>query len=169
LLAAGVDDHVVIAGHSQGSVIAAALMLMHRPEQVKARMSLLTYGCPLGRLYMRAFPGYLGPQVLGVGQGSEPGAHQPALTVRSRSWRWLNLYRETDPIGGYVDQPAGSATNEDAPMFGPSGATRTGDIDVVLVDPDFAVPPGDIFPPSVAGHSHYREDPTYQAAVAELL
>jgi hypothetical protein len=182
-IGAGVDDHVVIAGHSQGSVIAAALMLMHRPKQVQARMSLLTYGCPLGRLYVRAFPGYLGPQVLGVGQRSGPGVLQPdpaALTVRSQSWRWLNLYRETDPNGGYVDRPAGSAADEGAAgaagqdiagelTFGPSGAIRTGDVDVVLVDPDFAVPPGDIFPPSVAGHSHYREDPTYEAAVAELL
>ena len=36
-IATGVDDHVVVAGHSQGSVIAAALMLMHRPQQVQGQ------------------------------------------------------------------------------------------------------------------------------------
>ncbi|MDQ1428501.1 MAG: hypothetical protein QOK39_1977, partial [Acidimicrobiaceae bacterium] len=74
------DDHVVIAGHSQGSVIAAALLLMPRGPSVAARVGLLTYGCPLGRLYGRAFPGYLGPQVLGVAQnGAAVGSRDAAV------------------------------------------------------------------------------------------
>jgi hypothetical protein len=153
-------DHVVVAGHSQGSVIAAALLLMPR-EDLAAQVTLLTYGCPLGRLYARAFPGYLGPQVLGV----DPA---PATTssLRTRAGRWLNLYRATDPIGGWIQQPH---PGQPRPSFGTNGAVYTSDIDVLLVDPDFGIPPGDLFPPGAAAHSHYREDPTYAAGIAELL
>jgi hypothetical protein len=142
---------------------------MPRSERAKARISLLTYGCPLGRLYVRAFPGYLGPQVLGAGQpGREAAQTAASVTVRSKASGWLNLYRATDPIGGYVDGPV-PETGPGRQAFGPSGAGRNGGIDVLLVDPDFAVPDGDSFPPGAAGHSHYREDPTYEAAVAALL
>ena len=84
---------VVLSGHSQGSVLAAATVLQLPPE-AKARTALLTYGSPLIRLYQRAFPTYFGPRVIEEVARSVSGADgQP---------RWVNLWRATDPIGGPV-------------------------------------------------------------------
>ena len=168
-----VDDEIVVAAHSQGTVIAAALLLMPRGLDVAARVSLLTYGSPLGRLYARVFPGYLGPQVLGVGspgsaRPAAPGVATDGLTVCTQASNWLNLYRGTDPIGGFIEA-SDPGTGQVGQPFGPSGAILTGTIDVVLVDPEFDPEHGDLFAPAPAGHSHYREDPTYDAAISALI
>lgn len=170
-LAGDPDDRVVVAGHSQGSVIAAALVLMPRPATLRGSVRLLTYGCPIGRLYGRVFPLYFGPDVL-VALGAavlDPPDWEPSEpeTVRARSTGWISLYRATDPVGGYVfvDVEARETTSP----FGAVGArTTAGGVDVVLVDPPFATPPGDTSAPAAAGHSHYREDPTYDHAVSVL-
>lgn len=78
---------LVISGHSQGSVLAAAAV-WQLPPQVRRRVALLTYGSPLSRLYGRWFPAYFGPG---------------PLTVLHREVDcWRNLWRSTDPIGGPV-------------------------------------------------------------------
>jgi hypothetical protein len=90
---------VVLSGHSQGSVLAAATVLHLRPSEA-GRVELLTHGSPLRRLYARFFPAYLGPEAL--------------RAVRERvDGRWRNLYRETDPIGSWVLDPP---TVPDAPV-----------------------------------------------------
>ena len=76
---------VVLSGHSQGSVLAAAAVYQ-LPRDEARQTALLTYGSPLRRLYTRFFPAYFG-----VGQVEE---------LRSRTPWWRNLWRRTDPIGG---------------------------------------------------------------------
>ncbi|MCJ1676850.1 hypothetical protein MTF65_05705 [Streptomyces sp. APSN-46.1] len=78
---------LVISGHSQGSVLAAAAV-WQLPPRVRRRVALLTYGSPLGRLYGRWFPAYFGPG--------------PLTALHREVDCWRNLWRSTDPIGGPV-------------------------------------------------------------------
>lgn len=78
---------LVISGHSQGSVLAAAAV-WQLPPSVRRRVALLTYGSPLGRLYGRWFPAYFGPG--------------PLTALHHEVDCWRNLWRATDPIGGPV-------------------------------------------------------------------
>ncbi|MET8560211.1 hypothetical protein ABZV75_06245 [Streptomyces flaveolus] len=81
---------LVLSGHSQGSVLAAAAA-WQLPPSVRGRVALLTYGSPLERLYGRWFPAHFGP---------------PALAALHHDIDcWRNLYRRTDPIGGPVRVP----------------------------------------------------------------
>lgn len=79
---------VVLAAHSQGSIIAAATILQTDPEALR-RIRLLTFGCPLRRLYARNFPAYFGSQTLRAVHDRLPGG-------------WINLWAPTDPIGSWV-------------------------------------------------------------------
>lgn len=76
---------LVISGHSQGSVLAAAAV-WQLPPPARRRVALLTYGSPLGRLYGRWFPAYFGPG--------------PLTALHREVDCWRNLWRATDPIGG---------------------------------------------------------------------
>jgi len=129
---------IVLSGHSQGSVLAAAAVLQ-LPKTAQARTALLTYGSPLCRLYMRAFPTYWGQHVVDqIGR---------ALAEPNREPRWINLWRRTDPIGGAVGIG-------DRRLIDPVG---------------FNAPPGDRLPPAVAGHGGYQVTPDLADAVTELL
>jgi hypothetical protein len=129
---------VVLSGHSQGSVLAAAAVLQ-MGRSARERTALLTYGSPLCRLYMRAFPTYWGEPVL-----RDIGA---ALSDQDGQPRWVNLWRRTDPIGGAVGIG-------DRRLIDPVG---------------FNPPPGDRLPPAVAGHSGYQVTPDFADAVSDLL
>lgn len=83
---------LVISGHSQGSVLAAAAV-WQLPPAVRRRVALLTYGSPLARLYGRWFPAYFGPG--------------PLTALHGELDCWRNLWRATDPIGGPVLPGAG--------------------------------------------------------------
>ncbi|MFG3281002.1 hypothetical protein [Streptomyces sp. NPDC048111] len=78
---------LVISGHSQGSVLAAAAV-WQLPAGTRRRVALLTYGCPVERLYGRWFPAYFGPG--------------PLTALHQEVHCWRNLWRATDPIGGPV-------------------------------------------------------------------
>ncbi|QYC41270.1 hypothetical protein Nocox_18305 [Nonomuraea coxensis DSM 45129] len=80
------QDQVIVSGHSQGSVIAAALVLQLKPE-LRRRVALLTHGSPLRRLYAAFFPAWFGAEGLAAVRAAVP---------------WHNLYRLSDPIGGPV-------------------------------------------------------------------
>jgi hypothetical protein len=132
---------VIISGHSQGSVLAAATVLQ-MPPSARPSSALLTYGSPIRRLYVRLFPAYWSDAVLyRVGQSvADPAQHTP---------RWVNLWRDTDPIGGPVSTPAH---------------------DVRLVDPPgFGFLPGDSVFPAVDGHGNYQLHPMYGEAVSALV
>ncbi|MFF1547418.1 hypothetical protein [Streptomyces sp. NPDC058291] len=131
---------LVVSGHSQGSVLAAAAAWQLQPPDRK-RVALLTYGSPIERLYGRWFPAHFGPAALAA-------LHEDVAC-------WRNLYRLTDPIGGPVRLSGdGCGPQVDRPpLADPSAYGR--DTDHPLLAP-------------VLGHSDYPADPAF-AEERELL
>ncbi|MFD5367361.1 hypothetical protein [Streptomyces sp. NPDC127103] len=132
---------LVISGHSQGSVLAAAAV-WQLPPATRGRVALLTYGSPLERLYGRWFPAYFGPE---------------ALRALNRTVHcWTNLYRATDPIGGPVRVPAeGGRPAVDAAVL----------LDPVAYGRTRAHP----LPEPILGHSDYQADPAFARRRGALL
>ncbi|MET7333115.1 hypothetical protein [Nonomuraea sp. NPDC005650] len=135
-------DEVVLSGHSQGSVITAALVLQLGPE-ARARVRMITHGSPLRRLYSAFFPAYFG---------------SGGLTAVREAVPWYNLYRLSDPIGG--------------PVFGrvdplaPASGTPNG-VDRFCWDPPRPVPGEPL--PQARWHSDYWLDPEYDEALSRLI
>ncbi|MGW8764075.1 hypothetical protein ACWGN5_16385 [Streptomyces sp. NPDC055815] len=137
----GTGGRLVISGHSQGSVLAAAAVWQLQPV-TRRRVALLTYGSPLERLYGRWFPAYFGPE---------------ALRALNRTVHcWSNLHRATDPIGGPVRVPA-----EDG---------RPAVDSEVLLDPvAYGRTRAHPLPEPILGHSDYQADPAFARHRSELL
>ena len=81
-------SHVVVAAHSQGSLIALSALLWLSAEE-RARVGFLTFGSQLQVQFPRAFPAYVDVEVL-------------RWLLAAYEGRWLNLYRDTDAIAGPV-------------------------------------------------------------------
>ncbi|WP_456181787.1 hypothetical protein [Micromonospora sp. I033] len=146
---AGQGHGVLLAGHSHGSVLLAATVLQ-LPPWVCARVALLTYGSPLSRLYARWFPAYIHGDVL-----DEVG--------RRVGWRWINLWRDTDSIGGWIFSPH-------RPGEPPAAAGPAGTVDRRLRDPaNVVAPPSDTVPAPIVGHWPGESDPRFGDAVRELV
>ncbi|MCX4759799.1 lipase family protein [Streptomyces sp. NBC_01275] len=124
---------LIISGHSQGSVLAAAAAWQLKPSD-RSRVALLTYGSPIERLYGRWFPAHFGPAALAA-------LHQDIDC-------WRNLYRLTDPIGGPVRVPGDEHGPEvdRAPLADPLAYGRTEEHPL---------------PAPVLGHSDYQADPAF--------
>ncbi|MEU9336065.1 hypothetical protein AB0D49_23280 [Streptomyces sp. NPDC048290] len=131
---------LVISGHSQGSVLAAAAAWQLTPE-VRGRVALLTYGSPLERLYGRWFPAYFGAAALG------------ALHEDVDCWR--NLYRATDPIGGPIRLPGDCGPEVDHPALADPLAYGRTDLHPL--------------PAPILGHSDYQADPAFATERSRLL
>ncbi|MDN3292843.1 hypothetical protein QWM81_02035 [Streptomyces ficellus] len=132
---------LVISGHSQGSVLAAAAV-WQLPAGTRRRVALLTYGSPLERLYARWFPAYFGPQ--------------PLAALHRELHCWRNLWRRTDPIGGPVNLPA----EGDKPEVD-HRALR----DPVVYGRTHEHP----LPEPILGHSDYQADPVFAKERTVLL
>ena len=146
---------VVLAGHSQGSVLAATVVA-GLPPDVRRRVALLTYGSPLVRLYQRAFPDYFG--------ADEMALLADALTDEgAKTPRWRNVFRPSDQIAAPIMSPDPDL------LFCVHEVDD--EVDVVASDPyphpGQAPAPGDPMP-GIKGHSDYPEDPPYQAAADKL-
>ncbi|WP_233213698.1 hypothetical protein [Mycobacterium hubeiense] len=135
------DTRVVLAAHSQGSIIAAASVLQMRRDR---RVALLTFGSPLRRLYTRNFPAYFGIRVL--------------AEIRSRQRpRWINLWAHSDPIGSWVTNDLDRGMH--AALRGVD--FRLLDVESLARGPDGSYPP-------ICGHSGFWERPEYRDAMREF-
>lgn len=131
---------LVLSGHSQGSVLAAAAAWQLAPS-ARRRVALLTYGSPLTRLYGRWFPAHFGPDAL-------TGLHRDVVC-------WRNLYRLTDPIGGPVRLPQDGGPEVDrGPLKDPLAYGRTAQHPL---------------PAPILGHSDYQADPAFAEERRTLL
>ncbi|MCB5180179.1 hypothetical protein [Streptomyces antimicrobicus] len=131
---------LVLSGHSQGSVLAAAAV-WQLPPAVRRRVALLTYGSPLARLYGRWFPAYFGTV--------------PLTALHGGVDCWRNLWRATDPIGGPVlGGTADGADVDRGPLLDPLAYGRT---------------ERHPLPAPILGHSDYRADPVFAAERDALL
>ncbi|MGW1885976.1 hypothetical protein [Streptomyces sp. NPDC001970] len=132
---------LVISGHSQGSVLAAAAV-WQLPPHTRRRVALLTYGSPLERLYGRWFPAYFGAA--------------PLRALHQELHCWRNLWRHTDPIGGPVRVPAEGDKPE---------VDREALKDPVVYGRTDRHP----LPEPILGHSDYQADPAFAQEREELL
>lgn len=139
---------VIVAGHSQGSVIGVAA-IMTLPTSARSKVALLTYGSVLTRLYGRFFPLYFGPAELA--KVADALLDEPGGKVR-----WRNLYRYSDFLGGPIDR------HLDDPE-------QLADIDRRYPDPLFRSSPGDSIYPAAGRHSRFERDPSFQAEIGQLV
>ncbi|MFC0505669.1 hypothetical protein [Micromonospora costi] len=142
-------DLVLLSGHSHGSVLLAATLLQ-LPDVVCGRIALLTSGTPLRRLYGRLFPAYVNEEAL-----REVG--------RRVGWRWINIWRDTDQIGGWIFSPhrPGEPVPADDPAMG---------VDRRQLDPrGLLPPPSDSVPPPIVGHLPCESDDRFADVVRELV
>jgi pimeloyl-ACP methyl ester carboxylesterase len=145
------DRCVVLSAHSQGSVLGIATILQLPPDTA-AKVCLLSYGSPLTRLYCAFFPGYYNADAF------EGAMERLGVPVDDRArWPWVNLYRTTDPIGGWVLRAQGAAA-----VLPPQ------EVDVLLRDPAPHVA-GDEGWPTIRGHSGYFPGDDYTRALAAVV
>lgn len=141
---------VLLAGHSQGSMLSTAALLRQSGRKSGEReVALVTFGAPVKKLYRWAFPAYLNDAVL-------ENLAKGAGGIGDVCWR--NFYYRTDVIGGPV-LPDCLETKPDA---------EWNDVDTVLSDPPrsryiFGQPE-----PEVGGHSGYWHDKTMWKRVDDL-
>ena len=170
-------DRVVLAAHSQGSLLAVAALAglrcstdVNAPDDAvrPGEIALLTFGSQLQFAYARGFPRYVNEQLL-----------RELEACRSDGLDWLDLMRETDPVGGQVlsnhrsmsgvprsDRLTGSGQVFDQPdAFAPGGVRVCGD-EWRLLDPALDAPSGDT--PTMLRHSGYFLDPQWDTALAQL-
>ncbi|HEU4320626.1 MAG TPA: isopentenyl-diphosphate Delta-isomerase [Acidimicrobiia bacterium] len=152
---------VVLAGHSQGSVIAAAVMASI-PEDVRTKTALVTYGSPIGKFYRDYFPAAF-PDGLVRTLAETIGPRQ-----RAHPLFWINFYRPTDPIAAPVLRPS-ELQGRSLPKLSEvalAARGRSADrCDVVLEDPwETTLRPYRPLP-RLRGHSSYESDPAWAAGV----
>lgn len=94
-------ETVVLSAHSQGAVIAVPVVAQMASAEdepiVEAELRLLTYGCLLDRHYATLFPRYF--------NNTNFELVQDFVGVEG----WINLQRETDPLGHPIELLAGQS------------------------------------------------------------
>lgn len=178
---------VVLAGHSQGSLVCLAAVAVLGVEREDGRhsgtefiraeaaratlpsLSLVTFGSQLQWAYARLFPCYVGSDVLGTTFDS------------TLDGRWRNLYRWTDPLGGPVlawpddgrPTPAGLVDAKKVWRSVEGVATTAHDRrvgpDVRLLDPGrITTKPHTVRAPLLGHSDYFADEDAYQAAISEV-
>lgn len=149
----GEPGSVVLLGHSQGSVLVVAALACLEDEACRARvadprpladrLSVITYGSPVRRLYARHFPAYFTHGLVrrAVGRLRHPETGELA---------WRNCYRDTDYVGYTLDD-----------------GRRFRDLDTYLPDPPHPFAPPDEPSPPPRSHSEtgYRHQGVFRDRV----
>ena len=175
---------LVLAGHSQGTVISAAAIVQlgtydTSPQRTVATrvlpgVAFLSFGCVLRRLYGRYFPVYFGPHRLA---GVQRLLTADATTAGTPRWR--NLWRYTDYLGGQVTAgpppvvpPQPSPVIRIDTLFAAPPVSGPQPWEWHSPDPPrFARPEGDTTFTAPHRHSDFWLDPSgyFQLAAAELV
>jgi hypothetical protein len=179
-----VNNHQVVVGHSQGSVLAfAAIGAELRLEadaaqakgviaarracgKAKGAVSFVTFGSPLGTLYEKFFPHHMGPNVRA----------DVALLIERSGGRWHNLWRSTDAISGAVNGD-GKSQAIDCRLKDPTpdpmdecGETKSESSTRAESAARTKEPPLERPRPwgVVSGHGYYLADPVTKATLKEI-
>jgi hypothetical protein len=128
----------VLRGYGQGSVLIAAALWQLAPR-LRMRISFLTCGSPLSRIYGHWFPAYFGR------------GHLLALHRNLNVWR--NGWRQTDSIGGPMAIEEEWGEVDFGPLKDPVRYGRT--TDEPLLAP-------------ILGHLDYQQDPRVQEQLSLL-
>jgi len=135
--------HVVLAAHSQGSMLATAALLQRGCRPEGDWPALITFGSPVCNLYSWGFPAYVTPDLL---TPLAPG--QPARVAT-----WLNFYYPTDPIGGPIA------------LNGPEARAA---VNQHLLDPAECLYVYGQQPPAATKHSGYWADPRVWSLINQV-
>jgi hypothetical protein len=165
------NTRVVLAGHSQGTVIVAAAatrLLSSLSEDDTRRLGIVVAGSPLQWAYARAFPTIV----------SQAGLLELYGDLDAR---WRTMSRGTDPIGGGLTtwrrqvfdgrligvgyRADGTSGALPAAVAGPTGALVLGG-DHWLPDPERGPFPGRRWAAGVQRHGDYWSDPEWDRAIA---
>ena len=126
---------VLLVAHSQGSVLATAALAQPGCRPAGDWPALITFGCPVRKLYGWGFPAYFDAALL--------APLVPGGSARLNDWR--NFSYPTDPIGGPAvpDLPAACRDQVDTELPDPAASYYL-----------YGQPP-----PAAKGHSGYWADP----------
>lgn len=136
---------VLLLGHSQGAVLVTAALAALPTDSVEpGRLSVVTYGSPVRRLYARHFPAYFTDALVeDTVARLRPAPDAPAA--------WRNAHRDTDYVGGRLFAPG----------------HRLEAVDVYLADPPSPFhPPGD---PPPAARNHLERGYRRQGALVDVV
>ncbi|MBK6874718.1 MAG: hypothetical protein IPG94_26025 [Kineosporiaceae bacterium] len=169
---------LVLAGHSQGSLLCAATIAQLSPQR-RQHVALLTMGTQLTRLYGRTFPAFFG-------RDARERLAEMLGGDRRHGWsgvRWRSLHRDTDYLGwpisgsamsgelvGELDVAIGGRPDEDAL----GRVVDRGVLDPCDLNPRDGSglrpnPPGEVVDPPIRGHSDYPMSPTFIEVRDELV
>lgn len=155
-----VDDGraLILAAHSQGSVIAYAA-LMQLDDDATRRIALVTYGSPLTALYERFFPGYFAR--------ADYAALAARLAAEDAITPWRNFWRSTDYVGRRLFSASAARVGDERvpdPPVEPSVDDRLlADLIASVPDP----PPAPWTKLSI--HSRYMSEPRVRAWIDDEL
>lgn len=170
------DNRVLISAHSQGTVLAVALVA-RLDDLTRSRIALLTYGSPIRSLYGWFFPRFFSRKEMETIAASlgGPAVAEPNRMLDEDYPRWRNLRRCSDPIGSTIFTESDDRGNEPCLKLAaigqthPDGSTRLNNVDWIIPDPFPELPAAGDPMPGAKGHSNYDADAPFESARRDMF